>query len=82
MNSDDIISPEWHREFLKSREKAIKNGTDWFIDWEEAKRMILEETGAGEGIQRGIDDLNAGRTTSSEEFFEEFFSRYNIPSSE
>ena len=44
MPSDEIISPEWHREFLKSREEAIKNGADWFIDLDEAKRMILEET--------------------------------------
>lgn len=43
-NPSDIPSPEWHAEFLQSREKAIANDTDRFIDWDEAKRLIRERT--------------------------------------
>lgn len=63
MNSDDIISPEWHGQFLRKGEEALKNGTDRFIDWDEAKRSIRGKTRPGEGIQRGIDDLNSGPST-------------------
>ena len=34
------------------------------------------------GIQKGLADIKAGRTTSSDEFFEEFFTRYNISDDE
>ncbi len=30
------------------------------------------------GIQEGMDDLKAGRITPEDEFFEEFFSKYDI----
>lgn len=43
-NPNDIPSPEWHGEFLRDREKALADGTDRFIDWEEAKRLIREQT--------------------------------------
>jgi len=43
-NPNDIPSPEWHAEFLRGREEAIANGTDWFIDLDEAERLIREET--------------------------------------
>jgi len=43
-NPDDIPSPDWHREYLQGVEKALADGTDHFIDWEEAKRQILERT--------------------------------------
>ena len=36
----DFISPSWHKELLKSREKAIKANEDKFIDWKEAKKDI------------------------------------------
>ena len=81
MNSEDIESPEWHAEFLREREEAIKNGTDRFIDWEEAKRMILKETGALEGIKSGSSDMTRPNNWERQ-FFKEFFSRYNIPDTE
>ena len=34
--------PEWHRETLDHREAEIAAGTAKFIDWEDAKRQILE----------------------------------------
>ena len=36
----DFISPPWHKELLKEREKAIKDNEDKFIDWKEAKKEI------------------------------------------
>ena len=41
---NDIPSPAWHGEHLKSVEKALADGTDWFIDLDEAERRIREET--------------------------------------
>lgn len=41
-----------------------------------------EKMEALKGIQRGIADMKAGRTISSEEFFEEFFAKYDIPTNE
>jgi hypothetical protein len=43
-NPSEIPSPEWHAEFLRDREKALVDGTDRFIDWDEAKRLIREKT--------------------------------------
>ena len=42
-NPSDIPSPEWHGDALRSREEAIANGNDWFIDLDEAERLIREE---------------------------------------
>lgn len=39
----DIASPSWHQDILTERENALQNGTDNFIDWETAKK-ILEMT--------------------------------------
>jgi predicted transcriptional regulator len=35
-----------------------------------------------EGIRRGLADFQAGRHRPAEEFFEEFFAKYNIPDGE
>jgi PHD/YefM family antitoxin component YafN of YafNO toxin-antitoxin module len=32
-----------------------------------------------EGIRRGMTDVEAGRTRPAEEFFDEFFAKFNIP---
>jgi predicted transcriptional regulator len=34
------------------------------------------------GIQRGLADVEAGRTIPSEKFFQEFFATYGIPNEE
>lgn len=41
-----------------------------------------EKMDALRGIQNGLADLKAGRTLSSDDFFAEFFSKYDIPESE
>lgn len=41
--SESIPSPSWHKNILKEREKAIKNGKEEFIDWNEAKKQIEDK---------------------------------------
>ena len=36
--------PGWHLRILEEREKALANGDDEFIDWNDAKDYILKET--------------------------------------
>ena len=38
----DFKSPDWHETILNEREKGIKEGKDKFVDWEQAKKEILE----------------------------------------
>ena len=38
--ANNFASPGWHREVLTSREAAVENGEDTFVDWEAAKRDI------------------------------------------
>jgi len=35
-------SPYWHEKILKEREKGLREGADRFVDWEQAKKEILE----------------------------------------
>ena len=39
---DAVPVPQWHQDTLDEREAAIAAGTAKFIDWEDAKREILE----------------------------------------
>lgn len=48
---DDILRhpeetewPAWHGEYLKEVQEEIENGTAEFIDFETAKKMLMEET--------------------------------------
>ena len=43
--SDSIASPAWHKDILIDREQALKEGTDEFVDWEIAKKNIMNEIG-------------------------------------
>jgi hypothetical protein len=46
LHPEGIPSPDWHLEVLEERERALANGEDEFIDWEEAKEYIrLNTTG-------------------------------------
>lgn len=40
-NQSNFTSPNWHAAILNEREKAVADGKDKFIDWEEAKKEIL-----------------------------------------
>ena len=39
----DLEVPAWQKEVLDVREDAVAAGTAKFIDWEDAKKEILEE---------------------------------------
>lgn len=38
----ELEVPSWHKEVLDVREEAVVAGTARFIDWEDAKKEILE----------------------------------------
>lgn len=40
LNPSDISVPQWHAEVLASREAAIREGTESFVDWEAAKERL------------------------------------------
>lgn len=40
-NQINFASPSWRATVLKDREQAIAEGKDKFVDWEEAKKEIL-----------------------------------------
>lgn len=37
-----MLSPNWHGDILKEREKRLREGKDEFEDWEAAKREIRD----------------------------------------
>lgn len=74
-NPEDIPSPDWHRVIPEEREKAVKDGRDKFIDFEEA----IDQINTRLGIWRGIEDVKADRVQDAEEFFDEMFAKYDIP---
>jgi putative addiction module component (TIGR02574 family) len=39
-NEKHLESPDWHKEVLQDREKALKTGNAKLSDWEKAKRKI------------------------------------------
>ncbi|MBC7899695.1 MAG: addiction module protein [Saprospiraceae bacterium] len=41
---EEIESPDWHRDVLKERERALAKGEIGFIDWEDAKAEIRRRT--------------------------------------
>jgi hypothetical protein len=36
--------PEWHREVLNVRERAVADGEATFVDWDDARRRLLDQT--------------------------------------
>ena len=44
-NQMDFSSPSWHETVLKDRERAIADGKEDFLDWEEAKKDIMNSIG-------------------------------------
>jgi len=41
---DEYPSPQWHGDVLREREEALRAGRDEFIPWEDAKRILREQT--------------------------------------
>jgi hypothetical protein len=41
--AEGVVSPPWHSEVLAQREQSIRDGTDQFETWEQAKKDILKQ---------------------------------------
>jgi hypothetical protein len=41
---DAVPVPQWHKDILDERRRLIEEGKAQFIDWEIAKKQILERT--------------------------------------
>ena len=38
----DLAAPSWHKKVLEDRLKAVKDGTESFVDWDDAKKRLRE----------------------------------------
>mgnify|MGYP002622955324 CR=1 FL=1 len=43
-SEENIEVPEWHKDILDHRDRLIAEGKAHFIDWEQAKKEIWQET--------------------------------------
>jgi len=41
---EELEMPAWHGDILKEREQVIKDGTETFIPWKEAKAILRAKT--------------------------------------
>ncbi|MST93981.1 MAG: hypothetical protein EXS33_01680 [Pedosphaera sp.] len=39
-----VESPGWHGDVLHERAEAVKSGKETFMDWDEAKKQLREES--------------------------------------
>ena len=39
----DIPSPQWHENVLRERENMVRDGSDEFIDWDQAKKEMRKK---------------------------------------
>ncbi len=42
--ADSLSSPSWHENILHEREERIKKGDEDFVEWDKAKKYILDKT--------------------------------------
>lgn len=75
------LSPEAEK---RLREKAVQQGRDVSLVAAELLTSVLEweeqdSQEAEEGIRRGLDDFEAGRFRSFDEFANEQRRKYNLP---
>ena len=43
-SEENVEIPQWHKDILDDRERMIAEGKAHFIDWEQAKKEIWQET--------------------------------------
>ena len=60
---------------VNGKAAAVVDDIDGYQEYLKAK----ERQEVIDGIRRGMDDVKAGRTRPAEEFFDEFFAKYDIP---
>jgi len=39
-NADQVPVPDWHKEILDTRRKAVKEGREQILDWEDVKKTL------------------------------------------
>ncbi|SPE51045.1 conserved hypothetical protein [Verrucomicrobia bacterium] len=44
---EDVPVPQWHKDVLDERQRAIAQGKTKFVDWETAKKQISEKLHEG-----------------------------------
>jgi hypothetical protein len=37
---EEFVSPNWHEDVLKAREKRVESGEEKYVDWELAKKEL------------------------------------------
>jgi len=42
--AEGVPMPQWHKDLLDQREKRIESGEAQFVDWENARKRITEQT--------------------------------------
>ena len=42
-NPENVPVPQWHKDLLDERERAVEEGSAKFMDWETAKKQIADE---------------------------------------
>jgi hypothetical protein len=42
-HAESVPSPEWHKEVLDNRERAVREGTEEAIDWSIAKKELKKD---------------------------------------
>jgi hypothetical protein len=45
LGDEDVLSPAWHGEVLRARERRIADGTAKFLDLADAKQALREQLG-------------------------------------
>jgi prevent-host-death family protein len=60
---------------VNGKAAAVVHDPDSYQEYLRAK----DRQEAVDGIRRGMEDVKAGRSRPAEEFFDEFFARYDIP---
>jgi hypothetical protein len=43
-HAESLPSPEWHRDILEDRDKALEKGIEQTIDWDVAKKALKKDT--------------------------------------
>jgi len=42
-NPENVPVPQWHKDLLDERARAVEEGSAKFMDWETAKKQIADE---------------------------------------
>lgn len=43
-HEEEFVSPNWHEDVLKEREKRVQSGTEQYQDWDSAKDKLRKNS--------------------------------------